>query len=167
MEDALDRLLAAAVLFAPRFFASLAILAAFWVMASVAQGVIGRLAGLRRIHAQAITVLQQSVRLAILSVGVVTALGTSGFNVMGLVAGLGLTGFALGFALKDVLANVVAGVLILSYRPFRPDDRVSVAGYEGVVTNIDMRYTTLTTEDRRVLVPNSTVLTNAVSVFAE
>src|SRR5262249_46266918 len=103
--------------------------------------------------------------LVALAFGVVTALGTSGFNVSALVAGLGLSGFALGFALKDVLANVVAGALILSYRPFQTDDHVSVAGFEGLVAEIDMRYTTIQADDGRILVPNSTVMTSPVSVF--
>ena len=51
--------------------------------------------------------------------GVVTALGTIGVDVSAfVVAELGLTGFALGFDLKDILANVVSGVLILLSRPF-------------------------------------------------
>ena len=51
--------------------------------------------------------------------GVITALGTIGVDVTGLVAGFGLTGFAVGFAMKDALANLLAGVMILLYRPFR------------------------------------------------
>jgi small-conductance mechanosensitive channel len=81
------------------------------------------------------------------------------------VAGLGLTGFALGFALKDVLSNLLAGVLILIYRPFHRQDRVMVAGFEGTIADIDLRYTTLEAEDRRILIPNATLFTNAISVL--
>jgi small conductance mechanosensitive channel len=105
------------------------------------------------------------VKGAALALGVVTALGTSGFNVSALVAGLGLTGFALGFALKDVLSNAVGGVLILTYHPFRHHDRVTVAGFDGLVADIDMRYTTIQAEDRKILVPNSTIMTSPISVF--
>src|SRR5438105_2155709 len=109
MHDALDRLVTSAVLFAPRLLGSLAIFAAFWALALVVQGILIRLASIRRFHDDVLTVLRQAVKLGVLTLGVVTALGTSGFNVSGLVAGLGLTGFAIGFALKDVLANVAAG----------------------------------------------------------
>ena len=44
--------------------------------------------------------------------GFVTALGSVGVDVSALVAGLGLTGFALGFALKDTISNLLSGVLI-------------------------------------------------------
>ena len=80
-------------------------------------------------------------------------------------AGLGLTGFALGFALRDILANVVVGTLILVYRPFRRRDRAGVAGFEGMVSDIDLRYTTLESKEKRVLIPNSTLFTNAISVL--
>jgi len=165
MQDALEKFLTAAVLFVPRALGSLAILAACLIVSIVLQGLVVRIGTARRLHAEIVTMLRQLVKGAALAFGVVTALGTSGFNVSALVAGLGLSGFVLGFALKDVLANVVAGALILSYRPFRTDDRVSVAGFEGLVTEIDMRYTTIQADDRRILVPNSTVMTSPVSVL--
>lgn len=97
--------------------------------------------------------------------GVVTALGTIGVDVSALVAGLGLTGFALGFGLKDILANVVSGVLILLYRPFALYDRIIVAGLEGVVSEIDLRYTRLEQEDKTFLVPNSLLITNTITLL--
>jgi small conductance mechanosensitive channel len=95
----------------------------------------------------------------------VTATGTLGIDVKALVTGLGLTGFALGFALKDVVANTLAGVLILLYKPFRNGDHVEVAGSMGSVSDIDLRYTTLHVDEKtRVLVPNSTLFTNSIRV---
>ena len=61
--------------------------------------------------------------------------------------------------------NVVVGTLILVYRPFRQRDRVAVAGFEGMVSDIDLRYTTVESKDKRVLIPNSTLFTNAISVL--
>jgi Mechanosensitive ion channel len=92
-------------------------------------------------------------------------LGTVGINVSALVAGLGLTGFALGFALKDALSNMLAGVLILSYRPFRHGQRIEVSGYQGTFANIDFRYTTLQTEEKTILLPNANLFTNTMVVF--
>lgn len=103
-------------------------------------------------------------RLGLIIFGVVTALGTLGINVSALVAGLGLTGFALGFAFRDALSNVLAGVMILMYRPFHRGDEVAIMGLEGRVTGIDLRYTTLEREDKMFLIPNSILLTNAISI---
>jgi small conductance mechanosensitive channel len=96
--------------------------------------------------------------------GAVSALGTMGINVSALVAGLGLTGFAVGFALKDVLSNFLAGVLILLYRPFRLNDYIAVAGSEGIVMEIDLRYTTLQKERQKFLIPNSVLFTNSITL---
>lgn len=93
-----------------------------------------------------------------------TALGTLGVNITGIVAGLGLTGFALGFALKDSIANLLAGVLILLYRPFDIGDRIDVGGLSGHVVKIDLRYTELDNPSERVLVPNSKLLTDPIRV---
>lgn len=107
----------------------------------------------------------RTAAIALLAFGTVSALGTMGVNVSALVAGLGLTGFALGFALKDVLSNFLAGVLILLYRPFELDDYIVVAGSDGIVTEIDLRYTTLQKEGQRFLIPNSVLITNSISVI--
>lgn len=95
-----------------------------------------------------------------------TALGTMGDKVTALVAGLGLAGFALGFALKDAISTLLAGMLIVMYRPFQLGDHIAVAGYEGSVVGIDLRYTTLRTEDRKFLIPNSLLYTNTVTETA-
>src|SRR3546814_5515248 len=71
-----------------------------------------------------------------------------------LIAGLGLTGFALGLAVKDAVANLISGVLILLYRPFGYGSTIivsGIAGAEGRVVSIDLRYTTLETETSQVL----------------
>ena len=108
--------------------------------------------------------LTQMVRVAVLTFGAVTALGTMGVNVSALVAGLGLTGFALGFALKDAISNVLSGILLLLYRPFQHGDYIAVAGFEGTVVGIDLRYTTLQHEHRTFLIPNSLLFTNTVTL---
>src|SRR5713226_8761533 len=91
-------------------------------------------------------------------------LSTMCVNVSALVAGLGLTGFALGFAFRDVLSNLLAGFLILLYRPFGRGDLINVTGLEGTVLHIDLRYTTLDSADQTILVPNSNLFTNPITI---
>ncbi|MCX7847180.1 MAG: mechanosensitive ion channel family protein, partial [bacterium] len=97
-------------------------------------------------------------------VGVITALDTLGLKVNAIIAGLGLSGFAIGLATRDALTNVLSGLLIIVYRPFERGDRVMVTGIEGVVEAVDLRYTTLRAEDRSVLIPNSTMLNSTVVI---
>lgn len=103
----------------------------------------------------------------ILILGGITALGTLGMDISALIAGLGLTGFAMGFALKDALSNFLAGALILLYQPFEYDDRIVVAGIEGAVVKIDLRYTVLQAADKKFLIPNALLFTNTITVKSE
>jgi small conductance mechanosensitive channel len=78
-------------------------------------------------------------------------------------AGLGVTGLILGFALKDLLENFAAGVLILWRRPFKLDDQIRSGAYEGTVVEINFRSTVLRTYDGlKVYIPNGRVFTEAV-----
>jgi small-conductance mechanosensitive channel len=110
------------------------------------------------------TLLDQATYAGILGFGAICALGTAGFDIVPLVAGLALLGFALGFALKDALSNAVSGVMILVHRPFAAGDTVAVAGFEGKVLDTDLRYTVLEADGKRYLVPNTTVLNSPVTV---
>ncbi|MDA2918553.1 mechanosensitive ion channel family protein [Desulfobacterota bacterium AH_259_B03_O07] len=139
----------------------------FWIAGLISSRVIRRI-GEESGRGEYITrLLARVTKVAVVVIGAITALGTFGVNVSALVAGLGLTGFALGFAIKDVLANTLAGILILTYRPFKPNDRISVSGQEGTVIQIDLRYTTLQAEGKKILIPNSTLFTNILNVFED
>ncbi len=100
--------------------------------------------------------------------GLIFAIGKLGFDVNGIVAGLGLTGFALGFAFKDALSNLIAGIFLLFYRPFGIGDTIRLETpksiHEGRVTTIDLRYTTLKSGERTILIPNSFLLTEPISI---
>jgi small conductance mechanosensitive channel len=140
------------------------VFAAFWLLSRLAAGAVNRLADRFNLHPSLRSLLRQTCRHGLLIVGAVTALGTAGVDTTAIVAGLGLSGFALGFALKDALANLVAGVLILIYRPYQVGDRVDVAGKQGTVKSIDLRYTELEADVGRVLIPNQSTFNNAVVV---
>lgn len=156
-----------AVSWLPRVAAALALMTAFSLAGALASAAVARFGQRTRRHRDAVRLLGRTVWLAFLSVGAVTALGTAGVNVSGLVAGLGLTGFALGMALKDIVSNLLAGMLILIYRPFRTQDRIAVTGIEGTVVAVDLRYTTLESQDKRFLIPNSTLFTNPITVVRQ
>jgi small-conductance mechanosensitive channel len=78
---------------------------------------------------------------------------------------LGISGVAIGFAFRDILQNFLAGILILLTEPFQIDDQIVFKGFEGTVENIQTRATTIKTYDgRRIVIPNSELFTNAVTV---
>lgn len=153
------------VSFAPKLFVSMIIFLAFYAVAWVLRRIavnLGREAGDDR--AKIYGLVGSVLRIVVILIGLITALGTLGVDVTAMVAGLGLTGFALGFALKDALSNLLAGILILFYRPFHCGDRIRVSGCEGVVMDIDLRYTKLDGGDEEFLIPNSKCFTNWIAV---
>ncbi len=80
-----------------------------------------------------------------------------------LVTVIGAMGAAIALALKDSLSNVASGILILLRHPFKQGDFVSAGGFDGIVDSIDIISTTLKTVDnRRVIIPNSQVMGNAI-----
>ncbi len=100
---------------------------------------------------------------AIWVVGILVALDAMGFNPQTLVTGLGLTSVALGLALRDLLSNVVSGVMIQAFRSFELEDQIQIGSVEGSVERIELRATHIRTYDGRlVLVPNKDVLTSVV-----
>jgi small-conductance mechanosensitive channel len=91
-------------------------------------------------------------------VGVVIALGVMGLDFGALLGALGLTSVAIGFSLKDVLSNYISGVILLAARPFRINDQVVINDFEGTITQIQLRATTIKTYDGRVVyIPNQEV----------
>ncbi len=115
-------------------------------------------------NAGLLQLLAQTTKIALVIFGLATAMGTVGINVAALVAGLGLTGFALGFAFRDVLSNLLAGILLLLFRPFNIGDHISVTGLEGDVASIDLRYTVIRRPETIVLMPNANLFTNPIVV---
>lgn len=109
--------------------------------------------------------LANTSKTVLLVIGLISALGTMEVDVSALVAGLGLTGFAIGYALKDSLSNLMSGMLVLFYQPFKVGQSIEVDGLSGKVKNIDLRYTTLVTEGKTILIPNTLVFTKTVTIF--
>jgi small-conductance mechanosensitive channel len=157
--------LAQAIVWVPTVAVALSLLILFLVLSRAAHFGVLRIVERTRAHGPLGQLLASIARISLLVLGVVTALGTLGVNITGIVAGLGLTGFALGFALKDSIANLLAGVLILLYRPFEVGDRIDVGGLAGIVVNVNLRYTELENPSERVLVPNSKMLVDPIRVL--
>jgi small conductance mechanosensitive channel len=88
-----------------------------------------------------------------------------GFTPGELVSILGLSSVAIGFAFRDILQNFLAGILLLLAEPFRIGDQIILNNFEGTVEDIQTRATFIRTYDgRRVVIPNSNLFTNSVTV---
>ncbi|HWB00221.1 MAG TPA: mechanosensitive ion channel domain-containing protein [Pirellulales bacterium] len=157
----------AALLFVPRVVAGVLIFLVFWGSARLAARLIVRMPRLSHVPLELTLLLARTAKLSLLAFGIVTALSNLGIHVTALITGLGLTGFAAGFALKDIISNALSGVLLILSRPFKQGDRISIvanAPFSGKVLDINLRYTVMETDESTVYVPNSILFTTAVTV---
>ena len=97
----------------------------------------------------------------------VTVLGKLGVNIGPIIAGLGVTGFILGFAFQESLGNLASGLMIAINQPFKIGDYVVVAGLEGSVLAVDMMATVLATGDnKKVVIPNKSAWGGPITNFS-
>lgn len=150
----------------PALIACLIILALFYLIALFTRFVVRRVLSRLTTYTPLVDLAARLTYLTTLTLGVITALGTAGVNVSALVTSVGLLGFALGFAFKELLTNTLAGIMILFYRPFSIGDTISVKEFRGRVHEVNLRYTILENENGIVLLPNSTLLSDVVSVHS-
>lgn len=147
----------------PGILTAALVLLIFLVVAAVGRRVIAKLAPRARADTGVVLLLSRVFYYGVLTLGVLTALPLTGLNISALVAGLGLTGFAIGFALKDVLSNLLAGIMLLVYRPFNIGDHIKMGEHDGVIVTIRMRDTVLRAADgRTVIIPNTKLITEVV-----
>ena len=149
---------------APSIILALGIFILFWIGGTIFKMIVRRIMEEKSSHANISQVLSSIVKNLMLIVGLITALGTLGLDISAIVAGLGLTGFAFGFAFKDMLSNFISGVLIFIYEPFKLGDTIEVEGKAGKVININLRYVTIEAENQKVLIPNSISVSKVIAV---
>ena len=113
--------------------------------------------------------LGRITRWTVIVVGTLTALNQiPGVDVTSLLAGLGIVGFTIGFALQDIARNFIAGLLILMRQPFNVGDGVEIAGHAGTVMEITVRDTVIKTWDGVMeIIPNLDVYSNPIVNYSE
>ncbi|MBU1172435.1 MAG: mechanosensitive ion channel family protein [Proteobacteria bacterium] len=103
---------------------------------------------------------------AMLIIGIITALDSMGIKVSAVLASLGIAGLTIGFAARDSLSNIIAGVLIFLDRPFVIGDLVEIENYYGRVDKITLRSTRVVTSDGKMLaVPNTEIINKTVASY--
>ena len=113
------------------------------------------------------------IRLGTLVITGLAALRVAGLNPQALAVGGAFSAVVLGLAAQQTLGNLIAGMVLLSARPFRVGERVrlqagALAGRtEGVVSSLGLLYTTLARGEDRILIPNSVVLSAAIVPLRE
>ena len=113
------------------------------------------------------------IRLATVFITALLAMNVAGVSASSLAVGGAFTAVIFGLAAQQTLGNLIAGLVLLSARPFRVGERVrlqagAVGGsVEGIVSSLGLLYTTLARGDDRILIPNNVVLGAAVLPLRE
>ncbi len=138
----------------------LLILVGFWIVARLARAAVRR--GLDRSKLDVSSLakdffIKMTSRLIML-LGLIVAIAQLGIEIGPLLAGLGIAGFVVGFALQDTLSNFASGMMILVYRPFDVGDAVEAGGVTGKVDQMNLVSTMILTFDNQLLiVPNKQI----------
>jgi small-conductance mechanosensitive channel len=151
----------------PYIVIAIVVYASFHVAARTVRRVIRHFAERRRKHMNVGLVLGRLAEGGIMLLGILVALvvAVPSFQPAQLIQLLGISGVAIGFAFRDILQNFLAGLLILLTEPFKINDQIVVGGFEGTVEEIETRATTIRTYDgRRVVIPNTNLFTQSVTV---
>jgi small conductance mechanosensitive channel len=147
----------------PSLITGLVVLAVFYLLARGIRHLTAR--SLRKFKASehAAVVISRLSFIAVMVTGALVALGVMGVNAGALVASLGLVSVGIGFALKDVIENFLAGIIIIIQRPFAVGDAVCFGDVEGVVEDVRVRDTVIRMYDgRAVFVPNAALFSGAL-----
>lgn len=150
----------------PNIAVAIVVLLLFYILGKLASALVGRWARSRNRPSLA-DVGGSLVRWAIIIVGLMLAITIVAPTLTpgDLIAGLGVSSVAIGFAFKDILQNMLAGILILLRQPFEVGDQIVSGGHEGTVERIETRATLIKTYDgRRVVIPNADIYTDSVVV---
>jgi small conductance mechanosensitive channel len=162
MAQYFDQFLAIFINGTPKILAALVIFVVSLYVARLVSNLLRRVLQRRHAPAGVVQLLGQLALWSIVMAGVITALQQF-VDVTAFLAGLGIIGFTIGFALQDIMKNFASGVIILLQQPFHVGETIGVKGFDGTVLAIDLRSTEMkATDGRIVILPNADVLANPI-----
>ena len=152
-----------AAAFLPKLIAAAIIFLAGWWLVKLVCKISVRAMTRAKIDKTVISFLNSILNAALKVLIILCVLSTVGFDMTTLIATVSAATVAIGLALKDSLANVASGTLIIINKKLKVGDYIETEGLQGTVVKIDMMYTTLCTyNNREILIPNSRLTSNNV-----
>ncbi|MCL6742476.1 small-conductance mechanosensitive channel MscS [Kosakonia sp. R1.Fl] len=147
--------------------AAIAIIIVGMIVARIVSNTVNRLMVARHIDATVADFLSALVRYGIIAFTLIAALGRVGVQTASVIAVLGAAGLAIGLALQGSLSNLAAGVLLVTFRPFRSGEYVDLGGVAGTVLQVQIFSTTMRTVDGRIVViPNGKIIAGNIVNFS-
>ncbi|MCD6286778.1 MAG: mechanosensitive ion channel family protein [Anaerolineae bacterium] len=165
--DSLQLIIADLIRFVPRLIVALMVFVVTLLLSRPVTRAVKQTALKHIDNDEMVGLLSGIIRWSIISTGLLVALDQVNFDITGFVAGLGIAGITVGFALQDIARNFVAGLLLFVRRPFQVGSAVKIGGFSGIVQEIATRDTMLRTWDgEQVIISNSSVLENPISNYS-
>lgn len=162
MDQFLTRFWEAASALLPQLLIAVLFLVLSFYLARLLTDLLKRVLVKRHATFEITQLLTQITYWSIVAFGIISALQRF-VDVTAFLAGLGILGFTIGFALQNIMQNFVAGIILLIQRPFHAGDVVTVAGFDGTILSVELRTTEMrTTDGRMVTIPNATILSNPI-----
>ena len=162
MQSYLDNFVDGFIKGIPNLITALLIFIVSLYLARILSNTLRRVLNKRKAPAGVTHILAQLTLWSIIAVGTITALQRF-FNVTAFLTGLGILGFTIGFALQDIMKNFAAGIILLLQQPFHVGESIGVKGFDGTITEIDLRSTEMRATDGRVIIlPNADILANPI-----
>lgn len=165
--QSINNILASIVERLPYILAGILVLGIFYVLARVAKVIFWSASGRTKLDNRLRILFSRLIVVFIIVVGVFTSLTViiRDLTFSSVITGLGFTSFVIGFATKDILSNLLSGVLILWQQPFRIGDYLFVGSNQGKVEYIGVRATQLRKDDGElVLIPNGDMYSSALTI---
>lgn len=146
--------------------AAIAIIIVGMIVARLISNALNKVLLARHIDATVADFLSALVRYGVIAFTLIAALGRVGVQTASVIAVLGAAGLAIGLALQGSLANLAAGVLLVTFRPFRTGEFIDI-GVMGTVQSVQIFSTTLKTADGKiVVVPNGKIIAGNIVNFS-
>jgi small-conductance mechanosensitive channel len=165
MPEYINQILDDVIASLPNVLTAILIIVVSWYIARFLSGLINGILTKRKADPEVTQLLTQLTRWSIITIGIITALQRF-FDVTAFLAGLGIIGFTIGFALQNIMQNFVAGMILLVEQPFDVGDAIEVNGIGGSILSINLRTTEMKTWDGLiVIVPNADILSNPITNY--
>lgn len=153
--------------YAVNIVAAIAIIIVGMIVARMISNTVNKLMRARHIDATVADFLSALVRYGVIAFTLIAAMGRVGVQTASVIAVLGAAGLAIGLALQGSLSNLAAGVLLVTFRPFRSGEYVDLGGVAGTVLQVQIFSTTLRSADGRIIVvPNGKIIAGNIINFS-
>jgi len=165
--NSINGLITAAIERLPYILAGVLVLGVFYTLARLSKGIFWLTTRHTKLDQRLRILFSRLIAVFLLVLGIFTALSiiVPSFSFGNIIAGFGLTSVIIGFATKDIINNLLSGVMILWHKPFNIGDYLFIGNHQGKVEYIGVRATSLRKDDgETILIPNGEMYSGALTV---